>query len=285
MGYVVSDKLNAFLFQNATVELGVFGWEDENNMVHYIYFDVYRMTSNVNGELDFQPPPLHTDRLNTQGSKDTVAYTLPSPGLYSVIARVQDTVNNTALARGLVLYDPDSSIETSRPINVVGARRVGSNYWLSTLVTPAGNDVEITWEGRYHNAFYEENDVLGPVKPFLEGIDDRSGRRTFQAVHNLGGIVLFNYTFGTMDCPMTPCPQTGDPEWQTVTPLTESLTLSMPRTNGDTFTFRLKAQDLSGDEVIDSINIHVDITAPVVDPNGVEMLRNTGLGNLPFYSR
>ena len=247
------------------------------------------MTLNDNGELDFQPPPLHTDRLNTQGSSDTVAYTLPSPGLYSVIARVQDTVNNTAQARGLVLYDPDSSIEKSRPINVTGARRVGSNYWLSTLVTPAGNDVAITWEGRYSNAFYEENDVLGPVKPFLEGIDDRSGRRALQAVHNLGGIVLFNYTFGAMDS-STPLKarvrrQTGDPEWQTVTPLAESLTLPVPRSNGDAFTFRLKAQDLTGDEVIDSINIRVDTTAPMVDPGGVEMVRNTGFGNLPFYSR
>ncbi len=250
------------------------------------------MNLDDSGLLDFQPPPLHTDHVNTMGSSDTVAYTLPSPGLYSVIARVRDTVNNTARARGLVVYDPDSSIETSRPINVTGARQVGNNYWLSTLVTPAGNEVEISWEDRYRNTFYQANSVLGPVKPFpadAKVLEDRFGRRALQAVPNLAGIVRYSYTFGAMDssAPLKARArrQSGDPEWQTVTPLAESLTLSMPRTNGDAFTFRLKAQDLTGDEVVDSINIRVDITAPVVDPEGVEIVRNTGFGNLPFFSR
>ncbi len=236
---------------------------------------------------DFQSPPLHTDHLKATESTDTVAYTLPSPGLYSVVARVRDAVNNTALARGLVIYDPDSSIETSRPFNVTGARRVGNNYWLSTLVTPAGDDVEITWEGRYSNAFYEENNILGPVKPFLKGIEDRSGRRAVQAVHNVAGIVQYNYIFEANDssAPLKARVrrQTGDPDWQAVSPLAESLTLSMPRMNGDAFTFLLKAQDLTGNEVIDSINIRVDSTPPVVDR--VEFIRNTGFGKLPFFSR
>ncbi len=281
--------------QEATVHLGIFGWEDKNNRVKDVFFDIYEMHLDDSDLLDFQDPPLHTDYVNTMGSIDTVAYTLPSPGLYSVVARVRDTVNNTAYARGLLLYDPHSSIETAESsLEVSGARQVGINYWLSILSPPAGADVTITWEGRYSNAFYQENDVLGQVRLFsnhhANGIEDRWGRRASHAVHNIAGIVQYNYTLanGTMQTSSSMDArvrrQAEDTEWEVVTPLAESLTVNLPRTDGDAFTFKLKALDLTGNEVLDIINIRVDSTPPVVEGEP-EFFRNTGFGSQLFHSR
>ncbi len=243
------------------------------------------MAKGADDLLDQEGPPIHTDHVNYMENVSTVSYTLPSPGLYSVVARVRDSVNNTAHARGLLLYDPDSFIETSNPFNVFGARRVGSNYWLSTLHDgiASRNDVKIAWEGRYSNAFYRDNDVLGPVKHVSQGIEDRSGKRATHAVHTtVGGIFRYDYNLSKLT-PIGSATGREDPQWEEVPHLAESYRVSLPRSNGDAFAFHLKAQDLTGNEILDTINIRVDITPPVVER--VEFSRNTGYGKLSYYSK
>ncbi len=266
------------------MSLRIHGYEDEDTGVKDVHFDIYRMTRAASGLLGLAQTPLDTVYLDTRHGPGYVDYNLELPGLYSVVARVRDSVNNTAYGTALLVYDPSSSITTSSAIIVTGARRFEEDYWLPEVDTLTGTSVEIKWQGRYRNTFYANNDVLEEVEPFLDGMDDNTGNRTVAAVPNVEGIVQYEFALENVTHRRRrERRNTADLQWETVLPIEERVSVPLARLDGQAFMFHLKARDLGDHEAVDVVWIRVDSTPPVLEK--IEFFQNTGFENKEFYSR
>ena len=98
-------------------------------------------------------------------------YRLPGPGMYSVVLTVTDSVGNSAFARGLLLWDSQSTVTTvtQRPMSVSGVTSVSEkddNYvWLTSPVD-RHHPVIVNWQGHFENTFHITNQLLNAVKPW-----------------------------------------------------------------------------------------------------------------------
>ena len=84
--------------------------------------------------------------------------------MYSVVLTVEDSAGNTALARGLFLWDPKSRVTvTNNPMYVTGASDVRDGVvWL----TESANYFVVNWQGHFKNAFQHDNKLLNKVEPW-----------------------------------------------------------------------------------------------------------------------
>ncbi len=104
-------------------------------------------------------------------SSDTLPeYTLPGPGMYSVVLEVTDSVGNTAVARRLLLWDSQSAVSTNpkRPMSVLDPTSVteeGETYVWVTKTVDKNHPVTVTWSGHFENKFHHDNQLLNEVKP------------------------------------------------------------------------------------------------------------------------
>ena len=98
-------------------------------------------------------------------------YTLLDPGMYSVVLTVTDSVGNAALARGLLLWDHQSTVTTvtQRPMSVSGVTPVsekGDTYvWLTSTVD-IHRPVTVNFHGHFENTFHHKKKLLNQVKPW-----------------------------------------------------------------------------------------------------------------------
>ena len=101
-------------------------------------------------------------------------YKLHNAGMYAVVLRVDDSVGNSAYARGLFLWDSTSSVKTNRkkPMSVSGVTAVsdtdGDYVWLTSSV-----DITVKWQGHFENELHHNNGLLNKTKPWPVG----KGRR------------------------------------------------------------------------------------------------------------
>ena len=96
-------------------------------------------------------------------------YTLPGPGMYSVVLEVTDSVGNTAVARRLLLWDSQSAVSTNpkRPMSVLDLTSVteeGETYVWVTSAIDKDHPVTVTWPGHFENTFHNNNKLLNEVK-------------------------------------------------------------------------------------------------------------------------
>ena len=100
----------------------------------------------------------------TLTSEDFPSYNVSEPGMYSVVLTVEDSAGNTALARGLFLWDPKSRVTvTNNPMYVTGASDVRDDVvWLTSHV----DGFVVNWQGHFENAFQHENKLLNKVEPW-----------------------------------------------------------------------------------------------------------------------
>ena len=112
----------------------------------------------------------HITLICNTNSTAVPTYTLPGPGMYSVVLEVTDSVGNTAVARRLLLWDSQSAVSTNpkRPMSVLDLTSVteeGETYVWVTKTVDKDHPVTVTWSDHFENTFHHNNKLLNEVKP------------------------------------------------------------------------------------------------------------------------
>ncbi|KAI0220748.1 hypothetical protein LSAT2_027773 [Lamellibrachia satsuma] len=264
---------------SSTRKLRWFGWNDADSGLNTFTYEVYPLAPDSNGLLTEKSRPVAKD---TSTAFDTLypTYTLPGPGMYSVILEVTDNVGNSACARGLLLWDSQSSVTvTDQPMLVTGATPSGGGVVVVWMTSPVNllRPLVIKWRGHFENAFHHNNKLLNAAKPWLKGLDDREGDLTVDAIPNVLGIVKF--TFGRSDISRT-TPVT----WVDVR-LNEHYELRATIADGGSIRVYVEAYDIMGNSATDSLVVGVDSTSPQVQSHTFEKNIGSGESKLPHSSR
>ncbi|KAK2152405.1 hypothetical protein NP493_2471g00001, partial [Ridgeia piscesae] len=184
--------------------------------------------------------------------------------MYSIVLTVEDSAGNTALARGLFLWDPKSRVTvTNNPMYVTGASDVRDGVvWL----TESANYFVVNWQGHFKNAFQHDNKLLNKVEPWpiVKGLDDLQGNRTVNEIPNQQGIVNFYFGYGHMS-------DVEPSDWLDMGLQTE-YELQKELTDGEFIKVFVKAEDIMGNSYTDSLVVGIDSTSPEVKEENI--LRN-----------
>ena len=133
-------------------------------------------------------------------------YTLPGPGMYSVVLEVTDSVGNTAVARRLLLWDSQSAVSTNpkRPMSVLDLTSVteeGETYVWVTSAIDKDHPVTVTWPDHFENSFHHNNKLLNKVNL---GKADRGISADVMARFNVFIENLYNNTHILKHCKVSP---------------------------------------------------------------------------------
>ncbi len=291
------------LLQTANFTIEMAGWDDHDAGLNSSLVELYVLSWHDEGYLVENQQPIFSGVYNFFENISTLQFDLPSSGMYSIIARVMDLAGNAAYARALILYDDQSSIETTESgVVVEGAFPDGSDHWFNT--TDPGIPIRISWTGRYTNRFQVENHLLSTVRPFNQRyptydeqyiIDDVIGNRTYEEYPSDGGGGVVEYRFvwregftSREDLRRKRAvdePEDGD--WETLTPLSDNVEFTVAQRNdGDSRTFWLRPSDVIGNTMSDYINVRTDSTPPVLgNPAVLAFTPNVEYNGSQYYSR
>ena len=117
------------------------------------------------------------------------AFTVSSPGMYSVIFTAIDRAGNEKSARSLFFYDDSSHVELvqDKAILVKESTKVTGYVWVS-VDNPVLN---VIWTGKFRNIKHADELLLESVKPRRHvdvEYDDHYGRRMTTAEKHVQGI-------------------------------------------------------------------------------------------------
>eukprot|EP00058_Branchiostoma_floridae_P023089 XP_002608579.1 hypothetical protein BRAFLDRAFT_128816 [Branchiostoma floridae] len=212
---------------------------------------------------------------------EQVDVTITEPGVYSVTLTVEDSTapgeGNVITARRFLLFDDNSTVETDTsgnfPLLVTSAANDTGWLWQTNLQEDNNNDTKLTWSGHFFNKLHRDNNFLGAIVPHPNNIsaeyEETYGQppttRSREAIPHVQGIVLFQTTWGVdhqggRSLTLTP----GN--WENVTDvMAEGQDFEIPREDGNTVRFWVRAIDVMGDVAEDDVTIHVDSSPPVFE--------------------
>ncbi|XP_035672990.1 uncharacterized protein LOC118413571 [Branchiostoma floridae] len=214
---------------------------------------------------------------------EQVDVTITEPGVYSVTLTVEDSTapgeGNVITARRFLLFDDNSTVETDTsgnfPLLVTSAANDTGWLWQTNLQEDNNNDTkfQLTWSGHFFNKLHRDNNFLGAIVPHPNNIsaeyEETYGQppttRSREAIPHVQGIVLFQTTWGVdhqggRSLTLTP----GN--WENVTDvMAEGQDFEIPREDGNTVRFWVRAIDVMGDVAEDDVTIHVDSSPPVFE--------------------
>nr|KAG5689081.1 hypothetical protein BaRGS_034738 [Batillaria attramentaria] len=280
------------------------GWTDADSKMYRYSMEVFQMTRATNGELEIHPdrdldPLINRPVLHDGNRLYAEQYTLPSPGMYSIILEVADRANNTKYVRRLCLYDPNPEITLDPDPDhdlFVSSANPDSGY---AYQNKRKDPVVVTWDQHFKNVFQVENNPVRAYGPELENnvkqipqdteLEDHEGDRTIDAIPNIDGIANFQVAYvkdhsGGSDQPEPP----SSSQW---TDLYLNTTYIVPVPDkelvaADTVTIWVKATDATGIEKVARTKVSFDFTPPELNQedlaSGFRM--NTAVEGMDFSS-
>ncbi|XP_078701246.1 uncharacterized protein LOC144927586 [Branchiostoma floridae x Branchiostoma belcheri] len=240
------------------------GWTDALSGVTKYEYSVYMLVAV--GETLTEPHTTVAHGTIQASSIQHPTITLTHAGVYSVILTVDDVATNYRRTRRFVLFDNANTVE------------LDSHYPLAIANTVAGNGdnwlhctdctVTATWTGHFINRYHHQNKLLNPIANFQAGIDadydQTTGTRNKNAIPNALGVTQFKVAY-TKDhaggSTMTTAPSSG---WS-AGDLNTQFSSTASKVDGDTVKLWVKASDIMGNEITDSITAHIDSSAPVIE--------------------
>jgi len=266
--------------------------------------DVYQLLK-ANDVLE--PSQRRTDTFCRSGV-NSFQYTIPSPGVFSLVLKVYDKANNTATARKLVLYHQQTDgtnegvTKTGEPLRV-SETAVDSGYGWMTSPTNSNNGkskLTLNWKGRYMNRKHLSEGWLLRTSPIPDIIDDNlldtEERRTIHAVKHTNGTVGYKLAFRvdqqggrdsyTRDIQETNVSNSNEDleplKWGLFDHTAHTATLVMPTlTSNDTISIWIRAYDVVGYFYEDRIQMGIDNSPPAII--GEAVLRENAVD--PYTSR
>ncbi|XP_070177847.1 uncharacterized protein [Littorina saxatilis] len=313
--------------KTARIAISWGNWSDEDSGLSRCAWEVFKMTRAAGTELEIRPalalkplinqevscfslPPSPTLYLSIslslflafvfRSNYSIQHFTLPEPGMYSVILELGDVANNTRYVRRLVLYDPNPVI-TADPVHAffVTSASMAANYTFQNNISAP---ITVTWERHFRNAFHEDNNLLGQVRaypPELRDLtvknkyifrkvilrntsdDDNEGSRTVKEIPNRRGIVNFKIqdttdTDGGKNQPATPTGIWTDLDLRT------NYTVRHNPSDKQTVTIWVQATDAMGTELVERRQVSFDSSAPTA--SSLQFLMNALVPGIDFSS-
>ena len=196
-------------------------------------------------------------------------FILPAaPKLYCTMLEVHDKAGNVRFVRRFVLFDNSSNIEINEKhsLRATSATRITGYRWqvVDGLIC-------LSWKGRYYNSYYIDNNPLATIKPDTDnGItgvyDQQTGKLPVNGTRSIHGLTGFIYSYSLNNGSYTPDTYMSDFE-------KESMCFSLSLSDGDTYTFKITAEDIVENRVSESTTVHIDSTVPEI--NNLWLVRNT----------
>ncbi|XP_071964161.1 uncharacterized protein [Antedon mediterranea] len=256
------------------------GWTDPDSGIERFQYEIRPMSLQSDGKLEeiMTGDPLATGDSN--GGNNVV---LPLPGLYSVVLEVFDLAGNVQLARRFILFDDINNVtfKLDTSLLVISASIDTGFEWLTDL----HSNVLVDWTNHYTNEYHEVHKLLNEIGDYystellpgkqlthvlppqifsplcnLSQYDQWNGTRGIIAIPNKLGVVTFEDTFsldhkGCSTCNRGPWNDVG---------LTTLESYGIPRIDGDSITFWVRATDIMGNTLVDSVVVHVDSSEAII---------------------
>ena len=197
-----------------------------------------------------------------------ITFILPkSPVLYCAMLEVHDVAGNVRYSRRFVLFDNISTIEITHKyqLKITSASSTTGLKWQTNH-----NSVCVNWKHRYYNSHYINNNLLAPIKSDINygitGIYDQEiGKLSVNGTKSINGLTGFIYSYSLNNGPYTSEKYMSDFE-------KESICFNFFLSDGDTYTFRITAEDVMENRLAENVTVHIDRTVP--DISNMWLVRN-----------
>ena len=209
-------------------------------------------------------PPIKEEIFDSMAHN--VSFILPkAPTLYCIMLESHDNAGNVKYGRRFVLFDNVSKININdkKPLRVSSASNHNGYKWQTFHGLLC-----VSWKQRYYNTFYIDNNLLAPISADSEitGVyDQQTGKLPVNGTKSIHGLTGFIYSYSLNDSPYTSEKYTSDFE-------KESICFNFSLSDGDTYTFRITAEDVMENRLAENVTVHIDRTVP--DISNMWLVRN-----------
>ncbi len=267
--------LMIFLMQDPAIRPRVAGWLDDGSGISKFSFQVFFMQPDAYGILSPNGNP-YPDSVATLSASaiDNYQFTVPAPGVYSIIVTAYDYANNSAQARKIFNYidGPSYTTDSSKQVYLQEANANVNYSFITQLTNPL--QVTLVWTGRFIpttqwlNVFSARVNPLGASNGYT--IDDiygtQFGQRSIASHENRTGISSYTvswYVDQTQGGIYVVRPDIADNS-TTKTVTTESTTIDLlqPLTSGSTIVVWLTANGVTSHNTTYRLVTRVDLSPP-----------------------
>ncbi|CAH1259274.1 ADGRL2 [Branchiostoma lanceolatum] len=234
--------------RNGDITLRWSGWKDDDSGIGEYEYEVYKLRpfGDMLGMKGLSPVDGQNGTVGAETTETNIHLT--EPGVYSIVLTVEDACGpgdgNFAIARRFLIYDDNSTVEADasghHPMWAESASNITGRVWQTNLQDDMGNGPQVICR-------------QPPATRSREAIPNANTITMFQTdwgVDHLGGRSL------------------GSPpgNWENVTNLmSQRQSRDIPRQDGNTIRFWVRAFDVMGNYADDSVTIHVDSSPPVIE--------------------
>ncbi|XP_019617771.1 PREDICTED: uncharacterized protein LOC109465072 [Branchiostoma belcheri] len=268
--------------KNGDITLRWSGWRDDDSGIGEYEYEVFKLRpfGDVLGMRGLSPVPGQTGRAGAATSQANIHLT--EPGVYSIVLTVEDGCGpndgNFVITRRFLIYDDNSTVQADTsghyPMWAESASNVTGRVWQTDLQDAMGNgpQVAVSWPDHFCNQFHKHNKFLNAIEehptPILPGYEELTGQppatRSRKAIPNVNTILLFQ-TDWSVDHQGGRSLSSPPGNWQNVTDMTVTQSRDVPREDGDTVRFWVRAYDVMSNFADDYVTIHVDSSPPVIE--------------------
>ncbi|XP_019614830.1 PREDICTED: uncharacterized protein LOC109462712 [Branchiostoma belcheri] len=239
------------------------GWTDALSGVAKYEYSVYML--GATSEILTEPSTSVAHGTIQASSIQHPTITLTHAGVYSVILTVDDAATNYRRTRRFVLFDNTNTVEldSHHPLAITNSVAGNGENWLHCTACT----VTASWTSHFINRYHHNNKLLNPIAEFHAGIDaaydQTTGTRNKNEIPNAQGVTQFQVAFTKDHAGGTTLTQ--EPTSWTSVYLNTQRSFYQSKQDGDTVKIWVKARDIMGNEITDSVTAHVDSSPPVIE--------------------
>ncbi|CAH1258772.1 Hypp2074 [Branchiostoma lanceolatum] len=269
--------------KNGDITLRWSGWRDDDSGIGEYEYEVFKLRpfGEMLGMRGLSPIAGQTGTVGAAATQASIHLT--EPGVYCIVLTVEDGCGpndgNFVIARRFLIYDDNSTVEADtsghHPMWAESASNVTGRVWQTNLQDGMGHGPQVTvsWPDHFCNQFHKHNKFLNAIEEhsstILPGYEELTGQppatRSREAIPNVNTIMMFQ-TDWAVDHQGGRSLGSPPGNWQNVTDMTsQSQSHDIPRQDGDTVRYWVRAFDVMGNFVDDYVTIHVDSSPPVIE--------------------
>ncbi|XP_078334035.1 uncharacterized protein LOC111124258 [Crassostrea virginica] len=248
------------LTENSNVIMTWGGWLDDLSGLEKYQYEAYELDHDGSMLLEKTMVKNPTDILLTSTQ---ASFELPAPGMFAIHFSAFDKAGNHKTSRKVLLYDNISEVtfKPDKVTRVVTASAETSYEW----VVQDTRDVDIFWKDRFGNWRHESNRWLNKVTPHhaVESrYDDHYGERQVDEIPNVHACVDFKVAYNITDA-------SGSVDSQDFTSVSDiskqGNRLNLPWTDGNKLDVTVRAIDVLGKYLDESVTVYRDATPPLIE--------------------
>ncbi|XP_078661603.1 uncharacterized protein LOC144905733 [Branchiostoma floridae x Branchiostoma belcheri] len=241
------------------------GWTDSASGVAKYEYSVYMLAATGETLTESLTEPKVASGTIQASSIQHPTITLTHAGVYSVVLTVDDTATNYRRTRRFVLFDNTNTVELDShyPLAITNSVAGNGENWLHCTACT----MTTSWISHFINRYHHNNKLLNPIAEFSAGIDagydQTTGTRNKNAIPNALGVTQFQVAFTKDHAGGTTLTQ--EPTSWTSVNINTQRSFYQSKQDGDTVKIWVKARDIMGNELTDSVTAHVDSSPPVIE--------------------